>query len=116
MPQLRVSVSRLVQVPPHVTEGAAQVHEPPTQVRPLLHAVPQRPQLAASVIVLTQAPPQSVVPPAQAQAPPTQLCPVGQARPHIPQLALSLVGSTQAVPHISRGAAHALTHAPATHD
>lgn len=74
------------------------------------------PQLALSVCVLAQLPAHSIWPGAQTQRLAEQMVPPAQRLLQRPQFCASLVVSTHTggVPHIIRGAAQPVAHAPAT--
>ena len=95
VPQLPLSVWRLVHVPAQSVKGAAQVHAPPLHVRLPPHAAPQKLQLTLLEARLAQVAPR----PAphwveggtheMTQVPSEQSgLPAGHALPHAPQLAL----------------------------
>lgn len=93
LPQLRLSVSLLVQTLPLQMSGLllGQEQPPLTHTEPLLQRFPQLPQLAGSARKLTQRPAQSfwltLQRPVGMHAPPAQ-APEGHTRPHTPQFLL----------------------------
>jgi len=82
--------------------AAHALHEPPVQICPCPHALPQLPQFAASVWRFTHAASQAVsgaAQPVPEHVPAAHVCPWPQAVPHPPQFASSVCTFTQTPPH-----------------
>ena len=99
IPQCSGCAAVSTQRPPHSVKG--QMHVPPSQMRPPVHATPQAPQFSGSVSSTTQEPAQSVSPAAQLSLHVLMLqtSSMAQGSSQPPQWAGSIVMSTQTPLH-----------------
>jgi hypothetical protein len=93
-----------MQAPEQNNSPLGQVHVPPWQVLPAVHAwqaVPFTPHAWSFVPAAQVLPSHVQAPPLQVLTPPWQICPAGQVTPQPPQFVGSLLALTQVLPYVS---------------